>query len=303
MSERLSLTALKIARFMVLLDAVPRLRHVLPEGAATAVESILLGSGAVRPQLVTQMRSRFTVRFYDGAEAVLGRGQLLWFGVRKRWMAEAVNAALRGGARQLLVVGAGFDPLAALVARRSPETLCIEIDQAPTSLPKRRGLERAGLRSPNHVMCAADLSARSLEDVLSATPWQRDSPAIVVAEGLLMYLSAADVERFFTQVRALVAPGSRVAFSALDVDDRGRPTLKVGGGSLGLLIRATLRLAGEPLRWGIPPGNVPAFLQARGFRVLEQASVGDLHARFLAPAGLEDEPLANYEHLVLAQPA
>ena len=36
---------------------------------------------------------------------------------------------------------------------------------------------------------------------------------------------------------------------------------------------------------------------------MEQASVGDLHARFVAPADLRDAPLASYEHLVLAQPA
>lgn len=303
MSERPSRTALKIARFIVLLDAVPRLRGVLPEGAAAAVEAILLGSGAVRPQLVTQMRSRVTLRIYESVEAVLGRGQLLWFGVRKRWMAEAVHAALRDGAKQLLVVGAGFDPLAALVARGSPDVSCIEIDQGPTAHAKRRGVERAGLSSSNHVVCAADLSATPLEEALRATPWQRDAAAIVVAEGLLMYLLPADVDRFFAQVRACLAPGSRIAFSAMDVDARGRPTVKVGKKWLRWLIRETLRAFGEPLRWGIAPRNVARYLEARGFRTLEQASVGELQARFLASADLHDEPLANYEHLVLATPA
>jgi len=300
MSKRPSLTALKIARFMVLLDAVPRLRQVLPAGAAAAIESILLGSGAVRPALVTPMRSRGTVRVYEGAEAILGRGQLLWFAVRKRWMAETVQAALRDGAKQLLVVGAGFDPLAALVARGSPDVLCIEIDQPSTALPKRRGIEHAGLGSPNHVVCSADLSITSLGEALEATPWQPNVSTIVVAEGLLMYLEPASVDRFLAEVRDRLAPGSRLAFSTMDVDDRGRPTVKVGRGTLGRLMRGALRIAGEPLRWGIAPGSVPEFLEARGFHVLDHASVDDLRARFLAPAGLPDEPLANYEHLVLA---
>jgi len=300
MSKRPSLTALKIARFMVLLDAVPRLRGVLPTGAAAAIESILLGSGMVRAALVTKMRSRVTVRAYEGSEAILGRGQLLWFAVRKRWMAETVQAALRDGAKQLVVVGAGFDPLAALVARSSPHVLCIEIDQPSTALPKRRGVEHAGLGSPNHVICAADLSTTSLDEALDATPWRRDVSTIVVAEGLLMYLEPASLDRFLAQVRDGLAPGSRLAFSTMDVDDRGRPTVKVGGGTLGRLMRVALRIAGEPLRWGIAPGEVPEFLAARGFHVLEQASVDDLKARFLAPAGLPNEPLANYEHLVLA---
>lgn len=303
MSGRPSRTALKIARFMVLLDAVPRLRHVLPVGSAAAVESILLASGAVRPELVRQMRSPATLRVYETVETILGRGQLLWFGVRKRWMAETVDTALRDGAMQLLVVGSGFDPLAALVARGSPEVLCIEIDQAPTALAKRRGVEGAGLSSPNHVIHAADLSTLPLGRALDATPWQRNVPAIVVAEGLLMYLTASDVDRFLAECRDCLGSGSSLAFSAMDVDDRGRPTVKVGGGSLGRLIRGTLRAAGEPLRWGIAPGDVARFLEARGFRTLEQASVDDLRARFLAPEGLRDEPLANYEHLVLARPA
>jgi len=237
MSERPSRTALKIARFMVLLDAVPRLRGVLPAGAGAAIESILLGSGAVRPALVTQMRSRGTMRVYEGAEAALGRGQLLWFGVRKRWMAETVQAALRDGAKQLVVVGAGFDPLAALVARASPDVLCIEIDQPSTALPKRRGIEHAGLGSPNHIVCSADLSTTSLGEALESTPWQRNVSTIVVAEGLLMYLEPASVDRFLAQVRDGLAPGSRLAFSAMDVDDRGRPTVKVGGGTFGRLVR------------------------------------------------------------------
>jgi methyltransferase (TIGR00027 family) len=299
MSERLSRTALKIARFIILLDAIPRLRHVLPEGAAGAVESILLESGAVRAGRVIRMRSGTSVRLYEALEAVFGRGQLLWFGIRKRWLADTVDAALREGAKQLLVVGAGFDPLATLVARRSPETLCIEVDQAPTALAKRRGVERAGLGSPNHLVCAADLSKTSLEQVLSATPWRRDVPAVVVAEGLLMYLPPADVTRFLAQVRDTVAPGSRFAFSAMDIDDRGRPTVKVGGGRLGPVIRGMLRIAGEPLLWGISPSKVREYLRERNFRVIEQASVDDLRTRVLAAAGLPDEPLANYEHLVL----
>jgi hypothetical protein len=85
----------------------------------------------------------------------------------------------------------------------------------------------------------------------------------------------------------------------MDVDDRDLPTVKVGGATFGRVIRGMLRLAGEPLLWGIAPGNVGGYLQALGFRVLDQASVADLRTRVLAPAGLPDEPLANYEHLVL----
>jgi O-methyltransferase involved in polyketide biosynthesis len=63
---------------------------------------------------------------------------------------------------------------------------------------------------PNYIVCAADLATTSLEEALSATPWQRAIPAVVVGEGLLMYLHAASVE-LLAQVREAVAPGSRLA--------------------------------------------------------------------------------------------
>jgi O-methyltransferase involved in polyketide biosynthesis len=94
---------------------------VLPSDAAATAEAILRASGAVRARHLDMMRRPGTARFYRLAERWLGQGQLLWFAVRKRWSAEAVEQAIQDGARQLLVVGAGFDPLAVLVAQRHPE--------------------------------------------------------------------------------------------------------------------------------------------------------------------------------------
>ncbi|WP_164016891.1 class I SAM-dependent methyltransferase [Pyxidicoccus trucidator] len=300
-SERPSRTATKIAGFMLLLDSVPRLAPVLPSGAAAAAEAILRASGAVRRLDVELLRTRLTVRFYEVTESLLGRGQLLWFGVRKRWMSEVVEQAIAEGARQVLVVGAGFDPLAVSVARRHPDVTCVEVDAPATAEPKRAGIQGGGLARPNHVVLAADLATTSLEAVLGAADWRADVRSVVVAEGLLMYLAPAQVSAFFAQVRACTCPGSRLAFSSMDSDEEGQPRLLVAGRLLGRAIRSALRLAGEPLRWGIAPSAVPAFLTAAGYRVLDQPTPRRLRERFLTPHGLDEEPLAPYEHLVLAE--
>lgn len=292
---RPSRTALKIARFMILIDAVPRFAGLLPADAATTVEALLRASGALRPRHIDMMRARWTYRAYRLVEGVLGRGQLLWFGVRKRWMHDAALAAIAAGATQLLVVGAGFDPLASLVARRHPHVTCVEIDAPATSRPKRAGLQGAGALSGNLHLCAADLSERPLAEVLRATPWRSDARSVVVAEGLLMYLDADSVARFFAAVRASTGPGSRLACSLLGGDAHHRPQL----GALDWPLRTALRLAGEPLRWGVAPADVPAFAGAAGYRVIEQPDVPILRARLLAPLRLGDEPLLPYEHLAL----
>lgn len=294
-----SRTALKIARFMLLLDSVPQYAPLLPRDAATTVDALLRASGVVPARRLDMMRKPATYRFYRAAEALLGRGQLLWFGVRKRWFADAVETAIAGGATQLLVVGAGFDPLAALVARRHPHVTCVEIDAPATAEPKRLGLAGSNFARPNLHVHAADLSREPLADVLRKAPWRPDARSVVVAEGLLMYLDAVSVARFFAAVRECTGPGSRLACSLMDGDARNRPHV----GALDWPLRLALRLAGEPLRWGLAPASVPAYATEVGFCVQDQPDEPALRDRLLAPLGLRDEPLLPYEHLALLERA
>lgn len=111
------------------------------------------------------------------------------------------------------------------------------------------------------------------------------------------YLAPDDVRGFFLALRDATPPGSQIAFSSIGADDRGRPRLGVLDGP----IRFALRLIGEPMRWGVRPEDVPAFLSSLGLRAREQPTTADLRARLLDPIGLHGEPLAPYEHLVLAE--
>jgi methyltransferase (TIGR00027 family) len=293
-----SRTAKKIARFILLIDAVPRLVGVLPPGAAQTAERILRASGAFRTREIEMMRAAWTQRFYARAERWLGgRGQLLWFGLRKRFVADEVQAAIEAGATQLLVVGAGFDPLAALIARRHPRVTCVEIDAPATAEPKRRGLAGAGLARDNLRVCAADLAKRPLAEVLAETPWDPAARSVVVAEGLLMYLDAATVAGFLAAIRGCTGAGSRLACTSLYGDADGTPRLVTLDGPT----KWALRLAGEPLLWGALPAAVPAVAAGAGWRVRAQAEAGDLQARYLAPIGLASEPVAPYEHLALLE--
>jgi len=250
---RPSATATKIARFMILMDSVPRLAPLLPADSARTVEVILRESGVVPSRSIQMMRRPSAAWLYRTAEAFLGRGQLLWFGLRKRWFAELVEESIASGARQLLVLGSGFDPLALITARKHPAVLCVEIDASPTAGPKRYGIDRAGLAVPNHFVSASDLSLTPLEEVLSSTPWSAEVPSVVIAEGLLMYLRREHVIDLLGKIRRSCGRGSRFAFTALDVDDAGRPRLVFSGKLLGRVIRAAVRSVGEDMHWGTAP--------------------------------------------------
>lgn len=297
-STKPSRTASKIARFVLLLDATPRFAGLLPSGSAAAVEAILRASGTIRPAAIDVMRQPRAQRLAASVEAWAGRGQILWFGLRKRWFADAVEAAIADGTTQLLVVGARFDPLTALVAQRHPGVLCVEIAAPKTAAAKRTGLSGAGLERVNLHVCGIDLASTPLEEARGTTPWRSDARSVVVAEGLLMYLAEAAVTGFLTSVRRSCAPGSRLALSCMDVDDAGRPRL---GTRVDGTIRLGLRLAGESFRWGAGPADLRAFLADAGYRMLAQPDLAALRERYLDPLELRDEPLSPYEHLALAE--
>jgi methyltransferase (TIGR00027 family) len=275
------------------------LRVVLPVGAAAAAERILLGSGAVARRHVEMMRRPATLRLYELAERLTGRGQVLWFGLRKRWFADVVETAIQNGARQVLVVGGGLDPLASLAAQRHPDVLFVEIDAPATAAAKVAGIRSASLERPNLVISPVDLTETPLSDALRKTPWQRTVRSIVVAEGVLTYVPPDGVRTFFNAVRSNTGPASRVAFSAVNADAGGRASL----GPLSGLIRVALRLAGEPLLWVLRAGEVSTFLSGVGFRVIDQPDNAAIRARYLTPAGLADEPMSPYEYFVLGEVA
>jgi methyltransferase (TIGR00027 family) len=298
MARRPSRTALKIARFTVLIDADPRLHVVLPADRGSTTQAVLEGSGALPSWQVSMMRRPAVRRFARGAERVTGRGQLLWFGLRKRWIADRVGDAIGAGARQLLVVGSGFDTLAAQAAAGAPDVLAVETDAAATAGAKRTGLAAAGLRAPNLEVLDDPLGDRALADLLAATGWDRQAPSVVVAEGLLMYLTPADLDRLFRDLAACVGPGSTLLCSSVFARADGSP--RVAAGRLDRPIRAVLRLAGERMYLGLDPEAVPAFLAARGATVRSQPTIDDLRAAYLAPNGLADEHVMPYEHLIEA---
>jgi hypothetical protein len=116
--------------------------------------------------------------------------------------------------------------------------------------------------------------------------------------------TAVKIARFmllFAQVLRSTSPGSRLAFTSMDADKDNRPQLFFDAGLFNRFVQSALRAVGEPLRWGISPASLPAFLSAAGYRPIEQPAQPELRARFLDPIGLHEEPLAPYEHLCLAE--
>jgi methyltransferase (TIGR00027 family) len=120
-------------------------------------------------------------------------GQFKGFGHRKIFIQQQVEAAIKQGARQVLVVGAGFDTLCLRLAPQHSDVQFFEVDHPATSAAKAKGVALEG-QPANMIQIAADLGEQTLSRVLSEDGrWQSSLPSVILAEGLFRHLTDDEV--------------------------------------------------------------------------------------------------------------
>ncbi|ALL77786.1 O-Methyltransferase involved in polyketide biosynthesis [Pseudonocardia sp. Ae168_Ps1] len=149
-------------------------------------------------------------RAADGSPSVLADALRDYVAMRTRYFDERVHSAVDEGVRQIVVLGAGLDGRAHRM--RLPDATIFEID-APEVLRAKRLLAESRNLTPTTyaVPVPTDLRDGDWPDALQAAGYDRDLPALWLAEGLLFYLAPEDCAALLAAVGALSAPGSAFA--------------------------------------------------------------------------------------------
>jgi len=210
------------------------------------------------------------------------RGYLRRFAIymqlRTRVIDDDIVAFARAGGRQIVLLGAGFDCRAWRLAALSGATV-FEVDHPATQKKKRAVLAddlpagRVVFVPWNFERPLSELPARLVSEGHDAS-----AATMTVLEGVLMYLTPEATDATFECIRRYSAPGSPAAITFMDkslIEDRSR----AGYGR-----RLIVRLAGEPFRNGFEAGTVPAWLEARGFRLERDETASQLGTRLLGAA-------------------
>jgi methyltransferase (TIGR00027 family) len=201
-------------------------------------------------------------------EALVRAGDAM--ALRTMVLDDALREAISGGARQLVILGAGLDGR----AFRMPELAevdVLELDHPDTQTWKRErsaALERT-CRSLRFV--AIDFEKAALEQVLEDAGQRASEPTIWLWEGVVMYLRDAAVRSTLGAVAARSAPGSTIAVQYNTREGRS------------FLSDLVLRLWGEPQIGLRSPGEMAAELEAAGFRVVSDSGSIDWASRHGAP--------------------
>jgi methyltransferase (TIGR00027 family) len=285
-SGQASSTAKLIAASTILLASDQSTSDLVPPEASELCEAMLSHS---RSDRLLALSASFapTRALWRMVERMVLPGIMAHYWHRKRWIERRCRESIAEGFRRVVVIGAGFDTLAVRLAREFPRVDWIEIDHPATQAAKYEALDDDALAA-NLRFVAVDLGA----DPLPIEYFDDGRATLVIAEGVLMYLSTADIDRLFDALARLRAPSARMVFSFMS---------KWADGSTGFLPRKRwverwLAWRNEPFNWAIEPQRIRSFLRPYRFAPVEMALTQDLAEE----AGTCDFPLVG-ENLVLCE--
>ena len=178
----------------------------------------------------------------------------------------AVRDAIAGGARQLVILGAGYDGR----AWRMPElggVTVYEVDHPATQADKRTHLAELPATTAIVRFVPVDFERESLDDALDRAGHDRSSPTCWIWEGVVMYLTREAMRATLAAIAGRSAPASTLI-------------LNYHTAHSGLWARLMLRLIGEPQITMWTEAEMAADLGSVGFVVGEDSGMADWNARF-----------------------
>ena len=262
---RISQTALKVALGLITLSVKDDWAQRLPPGLVEVTERLLLASGSpgYGPGLMRASKKQWMGRVYQIQDRMMP-GQWEGFGHRKIFMQQLVETAIEQGARQVLVLGAGFDTLCLRLAPQHSHVHFFEVDHPTTSAAKAKGVAVEG-QPANMIQIAADLGERALSKVLSEDGrWQFSQPSVLLAEGLFQYLTNDEVRGLLSDAAAFTSAGSRIAFTHAIPGERK-------------ILRTMVRLVGEPWKSAVRSEDLPGYIDGTGWAMISDIDTEPAH--------------------------
>lgn len=225
-------------------------------------------------------------------ERLVSPGFITHYALRKHAVREQLLRAIGAGARQVVLVGAGFDMLASAVPKG---VRVFELDHPATQRARREAL--GGTPASDVTFVAVDLAKDRLRDALLAAPaFDADADTVFVAEGLLMYLEPEYVDAVLADM-CLGCASHTLILTIITPDARNRLRLH----SQRKVVDWCMRWLDEPFVWGERRERLPAILEHHGLAIESVLSTAELRDVLLSAPARRRMPRATGELIVIAK--
>jgi len=189
--------------------------------------------------------------------------------VRTRFIDELFERALRNGATQVVILGAGFDSRAHRFAESLQGRRLIEIDYGATQNYKKSRIAAALGKLPEHVTYAPiDFATQSLAGLLSQAGHRRNDKTFYICEGVSMYVPEDGMRETLRAVAELSAPGSSMLLEYMN-----RAGIEFSKKYPMGVVKNALDW-GEPFVFGVPDGQDREFFLENGLELGETLKIG-----------------------------
>jgi methyltransferase (TIGR00027 family) len=289
--ERASSTALLLAASMVIIDEHPEYANARSGIPDDLCAQFLQTHSAGTRLFLRLARRRWFFRIVKFLEESTVPGILRHYALRKKCLAGFARESFEHAITQVVVLGAGLDPLALTLHREFPKARFWEIDHPATQRLKKEASADVDPRRFHFV--AADLAADQIDAaMLDNTGFDSAQRTLWIAEGLFMYFPESVVANLLTAAARLSASGSRFAFTFMEPRRDGR--IRFQGQTR--LVDCWLGWRGEPFVWGLERSQISQL--ALPWKVVRVFDENDLRALEASPV---DRPLAAGELICLAE--
>ncbi len=193
--------------------------------------------------------------------------------VRTRIIDELMERAVREGATQLVILGAGFDTRAHRFAELLKNATVIEIDYGATQEYKKQRVEAVlGDAPANLVYAPIDFTRESLGEVLRRAAFNPVRKTYYICEGVSMYVPEEGMKKTLRAIATESAPGSALLLEYMNRGGLESLTKHPAG-----MVRNAIDW-GEPFVFGVPDGQDKEFFVESGLELGEALKIVSLES-------------------------
>ena len=198
---------------------------------------------------------------------------------RSRYTEDRLEAAVRRGVGQYVIVGAGLDAFALRRPDLKSKLRVYEVDHPDTQAMKRRRLKEIAPALPENLeFVAVNFERESIAQGLSRASYRKDAPAFFSWLGTTHYLTPQATFATLRAIASVTAPGSEIVL------DYGltRELLPARALAAGKRLSRIVSHRQEPFLGRYAPDELHREVKAMGWEVVEDLSGAEQERRYFA---------------------